>query len=94
MGTGNGHVHYRDGIAIAQVVLFSFSLIAAYYYRRTHRVGWFCSGLFSLLRVIGASWMLGTVNSDSKGLWAGVFVCEGLGVLLLIFLCLEGAQRV
>ncbi len=37
--------------------------------------------------------MLGTVKKDSDGLWAGVFVCESLGILLLIFTLLEMLDR-
>lgn len=89
MGSGDGIVRFRDGIAIAQIILFSISLLYAYYFKRTRRIGWFCIGVFSLLRLIGAGCMLGTVTKDSNGLWAGVFVCESLGVLLLIFTLLE-----
>lgn len=37
--------------------------------------------------------MLGTVTKDSDGLWGGVFVCESLGVLLLIFTLVEMMER-
>lgn len=37
--------------------------------------------------------MLGTVTKDGNGLWAGVFVCETLGVLPLIFTLLEMTER-
>lgn len=50
-------------------------------------------GVFSLLRLIGAGCMLGTVKKDSHSLWAGVLVCESLGVLLLIFTLLEMMER-
>lgn len=94
MGSGDGILRFRDGIAIAQVILFTVSFLCAYYFRRTRRIGWFCIGVFSLLRLIGAGCMLGTVTRDSNGLWAGVFVCESLGVLLLIFTLLEMMQRI
>ena len=93
MTSGDGILHYRDIIAIFQLVLFTPSLLAAYYFRRTHRLGWFCLGVFSLLRLIGAGCKLGTVTTDSHGLWAGVFVCESLGVLLLIFVLWEMMAR-
>ena len=93
MGSGDGTLHFRDGIAIAQVILFSISLLCAYYFRRTGRIGGFCIAVFSLLRLIGAGCMLGTVTKDSKGLWAGVFVCESLGALLLIFTLLEMMEK-
>ncbi|KAL8647447.1 MAG: hypothetical protein Q9210_005555 [Variospora velana] len=97
MGTGDGIFRFRDGIATAQIVLFSVSLVYAYHFRQTARIGWFCIGAFSIIRLIGAGCMLGTVNKDpdhSDGLWAGVFVCESLGILLLIFNLLEMLQRI
>jgi hypothetical protein len=93
MGTGDGQLHYRDGIALAQVVLFSVSFFAGLYFRWTRRICWFTLGGFSLIRCVGAGCMLGTVNRDSSGLWAGVFVCEGLGVLLLVFTIFEALER-
>lgn len=93
MGSGDGIIRFRDAIAIAQVILFSISFIYAYYFRRTHRIGWFCIGAFSLLRLIGAGCMLGTVTKNSGSLWAGEFVCESLGVLLLIFTLMEMMER-
>lgn len=93
MGSGDGTIKFRDGIAIAQVILFPVSLCYALHFRRTRRIGWFCIGVFSILRLVGAGCMLGTVKKDSDGLWAGVFVCESLGILLLIFTLLEMLQR-
>ncbi len=94
MGSGDGIIRYRDGIAIVQIILFSWSLLYAVRFRRTGRIGWFCIGGFSILRLVGAGCMLGTVRRDSDSLWAGVFVCESLGVLLLIFTLLEMLERV
>ncbi|KAF2119638.1 hypothetical protein BDV96DRAFT_486623 [Lophiotrema nucula] len=88
MGNGDGRIYYRDAIAIAQVVLFSLSFFCAVFFRWTRRF-WFTIFAFSTIRYVGAGCMLGTVNKDSDGLWAGVFVCESLGVLLLIFTVLE-----
>ena len=93
MGHGDGHITYRDGIAIAQVLCFSVSFLFALSFRRTGRIGWFTIGVFSLLRLIGAGCLLGTINSHSDGLWAGVFVCESLGLILLIFMVLEMLER-
>lgn len=93
MGQGDGVIRFRDGIAIAQIILFSVSFLYALNFRRTRRMGWFCIGVFSILRLVGAGCMLGTVKKDSDGLWAGVFVCESLGILLLIFLLLEMLEK-
>ncbi|KAH5192054.1 hypothetical protein HBH76_076810 [Parastagonospora nodorum] len=94
MGSGDGQIHFRDGIAIFQVVLFAVSFFVGYYFRWTRRICWFTLGGFSLIRCVGAGCMLGTVNRDSSGLWAGVFVCESLGVLLLIFALFEMLGRI
>lgn len=94
MGNGDGVIGFRDGIAIAQIAIFSISFLYAYQFRRTGRIGWFCIGVFSILRLVGAGCMLGTVKEDKDSLWAGVFVCESLGILLLIFTLLEMLNRV
>jgi hypothetical protein len=91
---GDGIFRYRDGIAVVQVVAFSISLLFGVYFRYAHQIGWFCISVFSLFRLIGASCMLGTIRKDSHGLWAGVFVCESLGMILIIFLLLEILERV
>ena len=93
MGSGDGVFRFRDDIALAQVVLFSISFLYAVSFRWTRRIGWFCIGVFSILRLVGAGCMLGTVKKDSDGLWAGVFVCESLGIILLIFTLLEMMER-
>lgn len=90
---GNGTFQYRHGIAVSQVVFFTISLTfsVSFYIRR--QIGWFCIGVLSMIRLVGASCMLGTIHKDSDGLWAGVFVCESLGIILIIFLLLEMLER-
>ncbi|KAL8899640.1 MAG: hypothetical protein Q9207_006089 [Kuettlingeria erythrocarpa] len=94
MASGDGIFRFRHGIAAAQIVLFSVSLLYAYSFRQTRRIGWFTIGAFSIIRLVGAGCLLGTINKDSDGLWAGVFVCESLGILLLIFSLLEMLERI
>ncbi|KAJ5123081.1 hypothetical protein N7448_009178 [Penicillium atrosanguineum] len=94
MAGGGGIFTYRDGISVAQIVSFSVYLILAVYFRYTHRIGWFCIGVFSLLRLIGASCKLVTIRNDSQGVWAAIFVCESLGMILIIFLLLEMLERI
>ncbi|OQE17879.1 hypothetical protein PENSTE_c019G08443 [Penicillium steckii] len=91
---GNGDFTYRDGIAAVQIVTFSVPFIFALYFRWTRRIGWFCIGVFTLLRIIGASCKLATINHDTQGLWAALFVCESLGMILIIFLLLEFLERI
>ncbi|KAF2737370.1 hypothetical protein EJ04DRAFT_117476 [Polyplosphaeria fusca] len=94
MGKGDGHIYYRDALALAQVILFAFSFFAALKFRWTRRICWFTLGGFSIIRCVGAGCMLGTINKDTSGLWAGVFVCESLGILLLIFALWEMMEKI
>ncbi|KAJ5110032.1 hypothetical protein N7532_002677 [Penicillium argentinense] len=91
---GDGNFTYRDGIAVAQIVSFSVPLLYALYFRWMRQIGWFCIGVFTLLRIIGASCKLATISNDLQGLWATIFVCESLGMILIIFLLLELLERI
>ncbi|KAL2260220.1 hypothetical protein VTK26DRAFT_5858 [Humicola hyalothermophila] len=93
MSGGDGVVTYRHGIAIGQLVLFSVAMCFAVYFKLRYRNGWFCIGVFSAIRVIGAGCMLGTISKDSDGLWAAVFVCESLGMVMMVILLLEFLYR-
>lgn len=90
---GDGVFRYRDGIAVAQVVFFSAAVLAALRFRWTRRIGWFCIGVLSIFRLVSASCMLQTIHHDTDNYWAAIFVCESLGVLLIIFLLLEMLER-
>lgn len=89
----DGIFTYRHGIAAAQIALFSAPLLFALYFKYTGRTGWFCIGLFSLLRLAGASCKLATLHNDTRALSAVVFVCESLGLILIIFLLLGMLER-
>ncbi|KAK9852254.1 hypothetical protein MYU51_008657 [Penicillium brevicompactum] len=91
--SGDGIFTYRDGISVAQIVIFSTPLLLAVYFKCTGRIGWFCIGIFSLLRLIGASCKLAAINSHARGLSAAIFVCESLGMILIMFLLLELLER-
>jgi cellulose synthase/poly-beta-1,6-N-acetylglucosamine synthase-like glycosyltransferase len=91
--SGDGVFTYRDGIAAAQIIAFSLPLLFALYFKYTGRIGWFCIGVFSCLRIVGASCKLAALNNNSRGLSAAVFVCESLGMVLIIFLLLEMLER-
>ncbi|KAK6007730.1 hypothetical protein QM012_004544 [Aureobasidium pullulans] len=85
----DGVFRYRDGISVVQIITFSISFIFAVSFYWTQRIGWFCIGAFSLIRLVSASCYLAIMNNDSDSLWATVFVCESLGIMLIIFLFLE-----
>ncbi|KAI4721093.1 hypothetical protein E4T48_02654 [Aureobasidium sp. EXF-10727] len=91
---GDGVFRYRDGICVAQIITFSVSLLLAASFYWTRRIGWFCIGVFSLIRLVSASCYLAIISNDSESLWATVFVCESLGIMLIIFLFLELLHRV
>ena len=78
--SGDGVFTYRDGIAPAHIVAFSLPLLFAVYFKYTGRIGWFCIGAFSLLRLVGATCKLAAINSGSRDLSAAMFVCESLGM--------------
>ena len=89
-----GEVGYREGIAILQVIVFAFFLPAGIWFKASGRLGWFGITFISLIRIIGASCMLATINAkDTGGLWTGVMVCESFGILTLFFLLLEMLER-
>ncbi|KAK1139138.1 hypothetical protein N8T08_001261 [Aspergillus melleus] len=91
---GDGTFQYRHGIAVAQVVTFTISLAFSIWFSLRGRIGWFCIGMLSIIRLVGASCMLGTINKDADGLWAGVFVCESPGMILILFLLPEMLDRI
>jgi hypothetical protein len=93
MSGGDGIFTYRHGIAVAQLIFFSVSLFVAAYFKYGHRNGWFCIGVFSIFRIVGAGCMLGTITNDADSVWAGVFVCEAFGLVLIFFLILELLYR-
>lgn len=89
MTYGDHHLTFRTSISIAQIPVFSLSLLIAYYFRRTHRMGWFCIGIFSIIRLVSASCLLALINEDIYSLKATVFVCENLGIMLFVFIFVE-----
>ncbi|KEQ89042.1 hypothetical protein M438DRAFT_331885 [Aureobasidium pullulans EXF-150] len=89
MTYGDHHLTFRTSISIAQIPVFSLSLLIAYYFRRTHRMGWFCIGIFSIIRLVSASCLLALINEDQHSLKATVFVCENLGIMLFVFIFVE-----
>ncbi|KAK8069878.1 hypothetical protein PG994_006494 [Apiospora phragmitis] len=93
MSSGDGVFGYRHSIATAQLVLFFIALCLGIYFKLSHRNGWFCIGMFSIFRVVGAGCMLGTITNDASSVWAGVFVCESFGMALIVFLLLEFMSR-
>lgn len=88
-----GEFKFRHGIAATQIPIFSVFLFfgALFYFQKKN--GWFSIALFSIIRLTGASCMLATLTNGSYGVWATVYVCESLGLVLLTFLLLNMLQR-
>ncbi|KAK2757480.1 hypothetical protein CKAH01_05737 [Colletotrichum kahawae] len=85
---------FRDGVAISQIVVFSVFLVFGVLFKFQKRMGWFGISFISTIRIVGAGCMLGTMFNDSRGLWATIFVCESLGLVLLTFVLLDLLKRV
>ncbi|KAK1957415.1 hypothetical protein LY78DRAFT_751229 [Colletotrichum sublineola] len=85
---------YRDGVAIAQIIMFSLFLCFGILFRVQKKMGWFGVSFISTIRIIGAGCMLGTITNNSRAVWATIFVCESLGLVLLTFTLLDLLKRV
>jgi len=85
-------VTYRDGIAILQLIVFPFILVAALFiWKRTGwRVGskiWRYGVTLSLIRIAGSISSLLSISNKSEQIVVAVAVCEliGLAPLLLTY---------
>ncbi|KAL4786417.1 hypothetical protein BJX76DRAFT_365798 [Aspergillus varians] len=84
-----GTVTYRDGIAILQLLVFPFVVVAALFiWKRTGwRVGskiWRYAVTLSLIRIAGSISSLLTINHDSHDVEVAVAVCELIGIAPLL----------
>lgn len=85
---------YRDGVAIAQIIVFTVCLAFGILFRVQKKMGWFGISFISTIRIVGAGCMLGTITNSSRAVWAAIFVCESLGLVLLTFVLLDLLKRV
>ncbi|KAJ0159017.1 hypothetical protein CTA2_10475 [Colletotrichum tanaceti] len=85
---------YRDGVAIAQVAFFFLFLCFGVLFRVQKKTGWFGILFISTIRIVGAGCMLGTIANGSRAVWATIFVCESLGLVLLTFVLIDFLKRV
>lgn len=90
----NRSFNARDGVAIAQIVLFTATLGLGIAVRLQRKNGWFCMASVSVFRLVGASCLLATMRDGSRSVWAGAFVCESFGLILLTYLLLNQLGRV
>lgn len=85
---------YRDGIAVAQIIVFTCFLFVGIIIGLQKKIGWFGLMTISIIRLVGASCMLATIQNSSQSVWAAVFVCESLGLIILTYLLLGQLTRV
>ncbi|KAJ5865301.1 uncharacterized protein N7529_007217 [Penicillium soppii] len=84
-----GDVTYKDGIAILQLGIFPFILVASIFiWKRTGwRTGakiWRYPFTLSLIRLAGSIASLISINNNSKNVEIAVFVCELIGIAPLL----------
>ncbi|KAK1474965.1 hypothetical protein CTAM01_15799 [Colletotrichum tamarilloi] len=87
-------LRYRDGVAIAQIIVFLVYLAFGILFRIQKKMGWLGISFISTIRIVGAGCMLGTLTNSSRAVWAAIFVCESLGLVLLTFVLLDLLKRV
>ncbi|RAL13441.1 uncharacterized protein BO97DRAFT_450154 [Aspergillus homomorphus CBS 101889] len=82
-------VTYRDGIAILQLIIFPFILVAALFIWK--RTGWKAGSkiwrfavTLSLIRIAGSISSLLTISHDSRDVEVAVAVCELIGIAPLL----------
>lgn len=81
---------YRDGVAVIQLFFFAIFLVFGFIlcfrhgFRRSE--GWVILITFSLLRLIGASFQLASINYQTDSVYGGALICEGIGLAPLTLL--------
>ncbi|VUC23600.1 unnamed protein product [Clonostachys rosea] len=84
-----GSLTYKDGIAILQLIIYPFILVASLFiWKRTGwRVGakiWRYSFTLSLIRLAGSVATLISINNDSKNVEIAIFICQLIGIAPLL----------
>ncbi|CAG8326222.1 unnamed protein product [Penicillium salamii] len=84
-----GSVTYRNGIAILQLIIFPFILVASLFiWKRTgFKVGsriWRYPFTLSLLRIAGSICSLLTISNKSQNIYTAEAVCELIGIAPLL----------
>ncbi|KAI0432012.1 hypothetical protein F5Y09DRAFT_329958 [Xylaria sp. FL1042] len=78
------HLTFRDATAIVQLILFVVYLASGIFlchkHRRRRSGGWSIIVIFSLLRIIGASFQLATIFFPTRSEYAGALVTESIGI--------------
>ena len=81
---------YRDGVAVIQLCFFAIFLVFAFVlcqrhgYRRSE--GWVILITFSLLRLLGASFQIASINYPTDSVYGGTLICEQIGLAPLTLL--------
>lgn len=92
-----GAVTYRDATAIVQLIFYVAYLACGVYLCHKHgwrrRGGWSIIVIFSLLRIIGASFQLVTINQPTRSIYAGALVTESIGIAPLMGISISMLAR-
>lgn len=88
---------YRDGVAVIQLFFFSIYLCLGFVLCRRHGFrrseGWVILLTFSILRLLGASFQLASINHPTDSVYGGALICEGIGLVPLTLLNLALFRR-
>lgn len=92
-------IDYRHGISILELIAFVpslfMSVLLAWRHGFGRTAGWYFFILFSLLRVVGNSCYLATLNDpESRGLYTAYAICSSIGMSPLLFGLLYNLSRV
>lgn len=84
-----GDVTYKDGVAILQLSIFPFILVASIFiWKRTGwRIGakiWRYPFTLSLIRLAGSIASLISIDNNSENIEIAIFVCELIGIAPLL----------
>jgi hypothetical protein len=93
-----GQFTYRDGVAVLQLVAFVVYLGCAFLLCSRHGFsrssGWVILITFSLLRILGASFQLATINYPGRAAYGGALICQSIGLSPLTVLNIGLLSRV
>lgn len=81
---------YRDGVAVIQLFFFiiylAFGFVICWRHGFRRSEGWVILVTFSILRILGASFQLASINNPTRSIYGGALICEGIGLAPLTLL--------
>jgi hypothetical protein len=91
-------VHYKDGIAILQLIVYIPCLFIAIFLTFRHGLrkssSWYFIAIFTLIRITGACCLLATISKPhNRGLYTAAIICSAIGLSPLILTCVGLLSR-